>query len=141
MKGLALGQTAHVTRSFLTPDIAAYRTLSADKNLQFGRAANRETVPGPLLGGLFSHLLGTRLPGRGTNWLKQTLAFPHPAYIGEAITATVEIVRLRPEKELVNLRTICTNPAGDIVCHGEALVLVRHLEEKSDLEVLMNHPP
>ena len=68
------------------------------------------------------------------------------------ITATVEIIRLRPEKELVNLQTICTNPAGDIVCHGEALVLVRDLErdlerdlkrdleKEPDPEVLMNHP-
>jgi acyl dehydratase len=80
------------------------------------------------LGGLFSYLLGTRLPGRGTNWLKQRLVFPQPAYANQAITARVEIVRLRPEKELVNLRTTCANPAGEIVCDGEALVFVKDLE-------------
>ncbi len=152
MKGLALGQTARLTRTFRLADLNAYRVLSADNHLQFGRSPGREVVPGPLLGGLFSCLLGTRLPGRGTNWLKQTLSFPHAAHVGEVITATVEIIRLRPEKELVNLQTICTNPAGDIVCHGEALVLVRDLErdlerdlkrdleKEPDPEVLMNHP-
>jgi acyl dehydratase len=79
------------------------------------------------LGGLFSFLLGTRLPGRGTNWLKQRLVFPRPAYPGQEITARVEITRLRPEKELVNLRTTCTNPQGEIICDGEALVLVKDL--------------
>ena len=84
-------------------------------------------VPGGLLGGLFSFLLGTRLPGRGTNWLKQRLAFPAPCYAGQEVTARVEIVRLRPEKDLVNLRTVCT-AAGRVVCEGEALVLVKDLE-------------
>ena len=87
-------------------------------------------VPGSLLGGLFSYLLGTRLPGRGTNYLKQRLVFPAPAYPDEELTAEVEIVRLRPEKELVNLRTVCTNPAGEVVCEGEALVLVKDVYER-----------
>jgi acyl dehydratase len=85
-------------------------------------------VPGGLLGGLFSFLLGTRLPGRGTNWLKQRLVFPAPCYAGQEVTARVEIVRLRPEKDLVNLRTACTVPGGQVVCEGEALVLVKDLE-------------
>ena len=44
------------------------------------------------------------------------------------MSLTVEVIRLRPEKELVNLRTICANPRGEIVCQGEALVLVKDLE-------------
>ena len=75
---------------------------------------------------MFSDLLGTKLPGRGTNWLKQSLRFPAPAFPGEPITATVEIIRLRPDKDLVNLRTVCANAAG-VVCEGEALVLVKDL--------------
>jgi len=85
-------------------------------------------VPGPLLGGMISCLLGTQLPGRGTNWLKQRLEYPAPAFVGEEITATAQVIRLRPEKELVNLQTICTNARGEIVCQGEALVLVKDLE-------------
>ena len=85
-------------------------------------------VPGPLLAGMISDLLGTRLPGRGTNWLKQKVSYPAVANVGEVITAVVEITRLRPDKDLVNLRTTCTNPVGTIVCEGEALVLVKDLE-------------
>jgi hypothetical protein len=131
MKGLAIGQQARASRAFAAEDVTAYRALSGDVGLRFGPVGAGQDdafVPGPLLGGMFSHLLGTRLPGRGANWLKQQLLFPAPALVGELITAEVEIVRLRPEKGLVNLRTTCRNAAGEIVCQGEALVLVSDLE-------------
>ena len=73
-------------------------------------------LPGPLLGALFSCLLGT-------NWLKQRLVIGEPVYPGDELTAHVQIVRLRPEKALVNLRTWVV-AAGDTVCDGEALVWV-----------------
>ncbi len=57
------------------------------------------------VGGMISDLLRTNLPGRGTNWLKQRYGFPAPARVGEQITARVQAIRLRPEKDLVNLRT------------------------------------
>jgi 3-hydroxybutyryl-CoA dehydratase len=122
MKNLQIGQSASTKRSFTPADLAEYASLA-------GIAAHdASVVPGPLLGGMISCLLGTRLPGRGTNWMKQRLEYPMPAFIGEEITATVEVIRLRPEKKLVNLRTTCANPRGEIVCQGEALVLVKDLE-------------
>jgi acyl dehydratase len=91
-------------------------------------------LPGGLLGGIVSDLLGTQLPGRGTNWLKQKYHFLKPTYPGEEITARVEIIRLRPEKELVNLRTILTNWNGEFVVDGEALVWVSDLESRNEAE-------
>jgi acyl dehydratase len=133
LKWLALGQAAEVIRTFSVSDLLEYRDLSGDTNPAFSGPAVSPLhpalqVPGGLLGGLFSFLLGTRLPGRGTNWLKQRLTFPAPCYAGQEVTARVEIVRLRPEKDLVNLCTTCTVPGGQVVCEGEALVLVKDLE-------------
>jgi len=130
LKWLALGQVAEVTRTFSETDLLEYRDLSRDTRpvgAEFPRPVEGE-VTSPLLGGLFSFLLGTRLPGRGTNWLKQRLAFPAPCHVGQEVTARVEIIRLRPDKDLVSLRTTCTVPGGQVVCEGEALVLVRDLE-------------
>ncbi len=118
MNGLAVGQSASLTRTFTPEDLAEYAALS-------GETGVFTSVPEPLLGGLFSNLLGTRLPGRGTNWLKQSFRFVAPAPIGEALTATVEITRLRPDKDLVNLRGTCATASGDIVCEAESLVLVK----------------
>jgi acyl dehydratase len=134
-KWLALGQSAELARTFSAADLLEYTDLTRDTNPAFSDATYARTrgwpalqVPGGLLGGLFSTLLGTRLPGRGTNWLKQRLAFPAPCCAGQEVTARVEIVRLRPEKDLVNLCTTCTVPGGQVICEGEALVLVKDLE-------------
>lgn len=132
MKGLTIGQQASTTRTFTAVDLTAYRTLTGDLTLGFGEKSGETAVPGPLLAGMISDLLGTRLPGRGTNWLKQQLRFPAAAHMGDVIIAAVEITRLRPEKALVNLRTTCTAAAGTIVCSGESLVLVRDLEQTNE---------
>jgi acyl dehydratase len=71
-----------------------------------------------------------QLPGKGTNYLKQRLDFPALAYQSEELTAAVEIVRIRPGKQLVNLRTEFTNGRGALVCEGEALVLVSDVKGK-----------
>ena len=130
-KGMELGQSTGTVRTFTSADLVEYADLTGDSNpiiTNAGYARSRglegPLVPGGLLGGLLSYLLGTRLPGPGTNYLKQRLHFANPAYPGQELTARVEIVRLRPEKQLVNLRTVCTDTAGRIVCQGEALVLV-----------------
>jgi acyl dehydratase len=133
-KSLRIGQAAECVRTVSLADLVEYRDLSGDLNPAFSdpayAAANgwpSPLVPGGLLGGLFSFLLGTRLPGRGTNWLKQRLVYPAPCFAGEEVTASVEIVRLRPEKDLVNLRGTCC-AGGRVVCEGESLVLVKDLE-------------
>lgn len=136
--GLRPGMSASATRSFSRADLDEYGDLVGDRNpIHRDDAAARSAgfaqrvVPAPLLAGMFSDLLGTKLPGRGTGWMKQKLRFRAPAYPGEPLTARLEITRLRAEKELVNLRS--TISAGDerCVCDGEALVLVRNLEVKS----------
>lgn len=111
----AVGQRASVTRVFDAAEVAAFARLVG--------GAPAAVVPAALVGGLFSQLLGTALPGRGTNWLKQTLRFARPADLGEPLTASVEIVRLRPDKRLVNLRVRCVAASGALICDGEALVL------------------
>lgn len=126
-RGLRVGQEAIVRRVFTPADLQEYVSLTGDAR-PAGDGLAEARVPGGLLGGLFSFLLGTRLPGRGTNWLKQRLVYPVPCYPGEEVAARVEVVRLRPDKDLVNLRTTCTLADGRTVCRGEALVLVKDLE-------------
>lgn len=115
-----LGRTEMLQRTFQPADLAHYARLT-DSPLM-------TVVPAPLIASLFSCLLGTRLPGRGTNWLKQRIAVRATAYIGERLTATVEVVRTRPEKALVNLRTLCTGADGRVILDGEALVLMREMQ-------------
>jgi acyl dehydratase len=135
--GLRPGMRAGEERVFSAADLDEYGDLTGDRNPIFrddaaarARGFSGRVVPGPLLAGMFSGLLGTRLPGRGTGWMKQALRYPAPAYPGERLTASVVITRLRADKELVNLATRVVAADGRVVCDGEALVLVRNLENK-----------
>jgi acyl dehydratase len=126
-KGMVVGVSAEITRTFTRADLAEYADLLG--------CHTPKSVPGGLLGGMFSDLLGTTLPGRGTNWLKQSLRFSAEAPVDQPITANVTVTRLRPDKELVNLRTACTLANGLTVCGGDALVYVRDLEQDYKAEV------
>ncbi len=134
-KGLRIGQQAAMERTYTRADLAEYLDLLAERDPLYTEPAAAEglglpttPLPGPLLGALFSCILGTRLPGRGTNWLKQRFVFHGRAYPGQTLTGRVQIVRMRPAKELVNLRTWITTADGHLVCDGEALVGVSDLE-------------
>jgi acyl dehydratase len=146
VKGLFIGQKDGATRTFRQEDLVEYAELTGDKNplftnTEYSRQAGLQDsmVPGGLLGGLFSYLLGTKLPGRGTNWLKQHLVFNRPAYVDEEIIAEVKIIRLRSEKRLVNLNTQCTRSTGEVICTGEALVLVQEMEDEGNRQSLTTH--
>ena len=115
---LEVGARAEVKRSYTKEDMLGFARLAGDG------ADVPASVPGPLIGGLFSYLLGVELPGRGTHYLKQSLEFLAPAPVGETLTASVTITRLRPEKHLVDLETVCESEDGTRICQGRALVYV-----------------
>lgn len=115
---LTLGLCAETRREFRQSDIDELHALT-------GAPRSQDHVPGALINGLFSYLLGVELPGQGTNYLKQETEFLRPAKLGECLTARVEITRLRPDKHLVDLATTCRNPQGELIARGRALVLAR----------------
>lgn len=121
-RSMDIGKRADLRRSFNLADLAEYAGLIHGLHTSAGMLT--AAIPGSLLGSLFSCLLGTRLPGQGTNYLKQRLEFHRPAYPMQELTASVEVIRVRPDKQLVNLLTLCINAAGEQICSGEALVLV-----------------
>ena len=114
---LETGQSAEVTRCFSSDDVDAYVALG-------GHRPVHGEIPEPLVNALFSYLLGVKLPGQGTNYLKQESEFFDAAMVGDTLTARVEITRLRPEKHLVDLLTTCVAGPGRTVCEGRALVYV-----------------
>jgi 3-hydroxybutyryl-CoA dehydratase len=75
-----------------------------------------------LLGGFISSILGNRLPGYGTIYIRQELNFLAPVRMGDTITARAEILEIIAEKNRVRLKTTCVNQDGTLVLDGEAVV-------------------
>ncbi len=114
-----IGDRAQVQRVFDRQVLAEFAALTGSK------ASPPDRVPEPLIAGLFSYLLGAELPGFGTNYMKQALHFHATAEVGESLTASVTITRLRPDKALVDLSTRCSGTGDRLICEGRALVLVK----------------
>ncbi|MCC5810143.1 MAG: hypothetical protein JJU06_07200 [Ectothiorhodospiraceae bacterium] len=116
---LSVGDSASIGRRYRAAELVQWAAIA-------GAPEPDGHVPEPLIAALFSNLLGEQVPGHGTNYLKQQMRFHDQGQVGEELTATVTISRLRPDKSLVNLETRCTGEDGRLVCSGEALVLFKH---------------
>ena len=116
-----IGQVAETTASFSRKDAVEFAALAGLEDVP-------DTVPEPLVGGLFSYLLGVRLPGAGTNYLKQEMTFHARAGLDVPLVAAVTVTRLRPEKHLIDLETVCTDARGRKIASGRALVYVRDVD-------------
>ena len=121
---MKLGDSVEVTRTYSAQHLRDYTALS-------GHQPRDGEIPAPLVGALFSYLLGVKLPGMGTNYLKQEARFHANATVGDILTARVEITRLRPDKHLVDLATTCHSNNGQIIATGRALVYVGDLIRKT----------
>jgi hypothetical protein len=119
---ISIGQVAEVSRRYSATDIENYMALG-------GHRPQGDTIPEPLVSALFSFLLGVKLPGKGTNYLKQESDFFEAANVDDVLCARVEITRLRPEKHLVDLKTSCVTEDGKRICEGRALVYVADVND------------
>lgn len=127
---LKVGMTDSVVKIISGEDIDKFADISLDRNpvhLDEEYAAKtmfkKRISHGILVSGLISAVLGTKLPGEGAIYMGQELKFMAPVYIGDTITATVEIIELVPEKNRVICSTICINQDGKQVIVGKATLL------------------
>jgi 3-hydroxybutyryl-CoA dehydratase len=130
IEDLRVGQTASLSKTITEADLLLYAAVSLDTNpLHVDEEAARATrfgsriAHGMLSAGLISAVLGTRLPGPGTIYLRQTLDFKAPVRIGETVTAVVEVTDLKAASKRATLRTRCLVKEA-VVIDGEAHVLV-----------------
>ena len=127
---LTLGQSASLTKTVTHDDVVAFARVSLDDNpihldeeFAKGTRFGRRIAHGMIASSLISAVIGTRLPGQGTVYLSQSLAFRAPVFLDDTITATVTVKALRPDKPIVTLDTVVTRADGTVVLTGEAVVL------------------
>ncbi|MFD3167040.1 MaoC family dehydratase [Herpetosiphon sp. NSE202] len=126
-----IGQSATLRKTITEADIILFAGISGDANpVHIDEIAARESrfgrriAHGMLGAGLISAVIGMHLPGPGTIYLNQHLAFRSPIYIGDTVTAYAEIKSLRDDKPIATLITQLLNEEGKTLIEGEAIVLL-----------------
>jgi 3-hydroxybutyryl-CoA dehydratase len=126
---LHIGDSAEFTKTISESDIYLFAGVTGDLNpAHINESYARNTffktriAHGMLLAGFISGVIGMKLPGPGTIYVRQELKFLAPARIGDTITARVEVTQMQSEKNRVTLRTTCTNQENTLVLDGEAMI-------------------
>ena len=129
-----VGEQATVAKTITDEDIRVFADLVGDHNsihlddeyagkTRFGR----RIAHGMLSASLISTVIGTKLPGPGSVYLKQSYQFVAPVFPGDTVTARATVTKIREDKPIITLETVCLNQDGQIVVKGEALVLLENV--------------
>jgi acyl dehydratase len=128
---LQVGDKATLRKAFTTSEVELFAQISGDDNpLHMDQEFAEKTpfgqpiVHGLLIASLFSGLLGGKFPGHGTIYLGQNISFKTPVFLNEPIEASVEIIKIREDKPIITLKTLCVKDDGTIAIEGEAVVKV-----------------
>jgi len=128
---LVPGVTSEWSRTVSESDVAQFAAITGDFNPVHMDAVAAAASPfrgriahGMLSAGFISAALANGVPGPGTIYLSQSLAFTHAVRIGDTVTVRVEVLEVKTRSRRVRLATVCRNQEGVVVLEGEASVLV-----------------
>ena len=128
------GDTATRSKTITDEDIRAFAELTGDHNpvhlddeYAAGTRFGQRIAHGMLAASLISATLANELPGRGTVYLSQSLRFVAPVLPGDTVTASVAVTKVREDKPILTLETVCTNQRGEKLIEGEAVVMLTNV--------------
>ncbi len=123
------GEKVSFGKTLAEADVFAFAGITADFNpihLNVELAKNsffgKRVAHGMLTASLINQTL-TGLGGLGTIHLTQTAKFMAPVFIGDTVTVLSEVAGKDPAKNRRTVRSTVTNPDGQKVLEGEALIL------------------
>jgi len=133
---LSVGDRITFSKTLTDEDVSAFADISGDTNrlhleADFAEESRFGTriVHGTLVSGLISAALA-RLPGL-TIYLSQDTTFLAPAFIGDRLTATIEVVDDLEDNKYI-LSTNVHNDEDKQLIKGEAVVLIDPVPELTD---------
>lgn len=128
---IQVGDRAEYSQTISDADVRMFAELTGDHNPvhldeDYARATRfgRRIAHGMLTASLISSVIANELPGEGTIYLGQTLQFVAPVYLDDTVTARVTVLKLREDKPVATLETVCVNQRGETLLRGEATVLI-----------------
>ena len=124
---LKVGQRASRTASLTEDHVRAYSELTGiaipcttTPRSPRARGSGSLIVQGGLTTGLLHALVAMDLPGPGTVFLEQNWRFTNPVFIGDTITAAVEVLEVHESKPVSKLGVLVTRQTGETVLEGYA---------------------
>lgn len=127
---IQVGDAAEFSKTITDADVRTFADLTGDHNPvhldeEFARQTRfqKRVAHGMLTASLISSVLANKLPGEGTVYLSQSLQFVAPVYLDDTVTARVTVSKIREDKPIATLETICVNQRGETLIKGEAVVL------------------
>ena len=135
---ISIGQKASFSKTISESDVYLFAGITGDLNpLHVNEAAARKMMfgkriaHGMLTSSFISTVIASSLPGPGTIYLEQNSRFLAPVYLGDTITACVEVEELLPRGK-ARLRTQVFNQDGKLVVDGTALVKLPKEEQAAE---------
>ncbi len=126
-----IGECGRFTKTITESDVTTYAGLVGDfhplyVDAEYARRSRygRRTAPAMLAAGLIGAVLHNHLPGPSSVELSQRMEFLSPIFIGDTVTARVEVISWQPEKRLLTLQTECYNQEQQQVITGQAAFMV-----------------
>ena len=128
---LKIGDNFSTSKKITDAVVRAFAELSGDFNPihideEFAKTTRfgKRIAHGMISGALLSAVLGYEFKERQIVYLSQTMKFVAPVFIDDTVTATATVAKIREDKPIVTLETVCTNQDGYVTLTGEAVVMV-----------------
>ena len=123
---IKIGMSATYTQTITDADVKFFAGLSGDRNPihmdeNYAKKSRfkKRIAHGMISASFFSALFGTKIPGEGCVYTRQSLNFKRPIYINDTVEAVVTVISIDLEKRRVVFETIC-KVNGKVAIDGEA---------------------
>lgn len=128
---IKIGDKFAATKQITDSVVRAFAELSGDYNpihLDETFAAKtrfkKRIAHGMISGALISAVLGYEFKERKIVYLSQTMRFVAPVFLDDTITATATVTKIREDKPIITVETVCTNQNGETVVTGEGKIML-----------------
>ncbi len=125
----AVGDSATFSKTITDADILLFAAVSGDTyglhvDEEYARTTRfgRRVAHGMLTASLLSTVNAMLLQRPGGLYVSQSVRFVRPVFIGDTVTARVEVAELLPAKRRMRCVTTVVNQLGKTVVDGESIV-------------------
>jgi len=126
MGEIKVGMMEDYSQTITDADIKIFAGISGDHNPihvsdEYAEQSRfkRRIAHGMISASFFSAMFGTKIPGNGCVYVSQSFNFKRPVYIGDTVTASIEVTSVDIKNNRVFFDTVC-KVKGKVVIDGAA---------------------